>query len=249
MTRQLVGDDLVEAAAEMDRAGLAGRRGRPRDVALDREVDLERAGAVTEPAVRAGDRGPAADRRGCRRRSTATRPASTRRSAAGRRPRSRAHRSRSCRRGVRCRPPSASAIACEPPSATTHPLACAATISISPTALVIGRSRRENACAATPAHSALASRSSTPAPTWSPAASPPAPKRASVSGCRGTRRTGCEASANRSSKCDAIGSNTRRHRRPSLAERRRRSDRSIDTTRRPNRRRAGGRSPPPAAAR
>ena len=42
--RLLVGDDLVEAATEMDRAGLAGRRGRPRNVALDREIDLERAG-------------------------------------------------------------------------------------------------------------------------------------------------------------------------------------------------------------
>ena len=39
-----------------------------------------------------------------------------------------------------------------------------------------------------------------------------APKRANVNGCRGTRRTGWEASANNASKCDVIGSNTRRHR-------------------------------------
>ena len=55
MDRLLVGDDLVETATEMDRAGLACRRSRPRNVALDGEVDLERARAVTEPAVRAGD--------------------------------------------------------------------------------------------------------------------------------------------------------------------------------------------------
>ena len=51
----LVGADLGERAAEMDRAGAAGFGVGPGDTALDREVDLERARAVTEPAVRAGD--------------------------------------------------------------------------------------------------------------------------------------------------------------------------------------------------
>ena len=182
---------------------------RPRDTFLDGEVDLERAGAVTEPAVRAGDAARQADRRGCRRRSTATRPASARRSAGGRRPRSRAHRSRSCRRGVRCRRPTrrrSPASRLRPPPS---PLACPATISISPTALVIGRSRREKACAATPAQSALSLAPSSRAEPASVAGSiAAAPKRASVNGWRGTRRIGWEASANKSSNRDAIGANT-----------------------------------------
>ncbi len=39
----------------MNRACLAGRRRRPRHIALDREVDLERGRAVTEPTVRTGN--------------------------------------------------------------------------------------------------------------------------------------------------------------------------------------------------
>jgi hypothetical protein len=55
------------------------------------------------------------------------------------------------RRPVSIRPPwatmsaaSASAIACDPPSATSQPLAWPDTISIAPTALVSGRSSRWN---------------------------------------------------------------------------------------------------------
>ena len=44
MRRLLIGDDLVEIAAEMDRAGVAGRGRGPRNPLLDGEVDLERAG-------------------------------------------------------------------------------------------------------------------------------------------------------------------------------------------------------------
>ena len=103
---------------------------------------------------------------------------------------------------------SASAIARDPPSATTQPSACAATISISPTALVIGRSRRVNACAATPAHSACASFVFQSRATVVAGSIAPAPKRANVNGCRGTRRIGWEASAKRASKRAAGRSNT-----------------------------------------
>ncbi len=105
----------------------------------------------------------------------------------------------------------ASAIACEPPSATTQPRAWAAAISIRPTALVMGWSRRENACAATPAQSALAWSVFHTRATMVAGGIAPAPKRANVKGCRGTRRTGWDASANTSSKCDAVGSKSRRH--------------------------------------
>ena len=144
-------------ATEVDRAGLAGRSGRPRDIALDGEVDLERSRPVTETAVGASDPGRqpvAEDVGGDRRRHVEHQHVAWRQFG---RPRSRA-------RPVSILPPwrsmsatRASAIACEPPCATTHPLAWPAAISISPTALVIGRSRREKAWAAIPAHSALAS--------------------------------------------------------------------------------------------
>ena len=109
----------------MDRAGLAGRRSRPRHVALDREVDLERARAVTEPAVRAGDaiREPIAEDVGGDRRRHVEHHA--RRSAGGRRPRSRARRSRSCRRGVRCRPRARRRSPASRPPATTQPFGVA----------------------------------------------------------------------------------------------------------------------------
>ena len=109
----------------------------------------------------------------------------------------------------------ARAIAPDPPSATTHPLAWEAAISINPTALVMGRSRRENACAAIPAQSALASWVFQARPTTVAGVIAPTPKRARVNGCSGIRRTGCEASAKRSSKCFVGCSNTRRHRWPS----------------------------------
>ena len=52
--------DLLERAAEVDRAGLGQLRGAPRDVALDREVQLEDARAVAvaleRPAVRRRER-------------------------------------------------------------------------------------------------------------------------------------------------------------------------------------------------
>ena len=51
----LVGEHLVGIAAEMHGAGLTRRLARPRDVAVDREVDLERARTVSETAVRAGN--------------------------------------------------------------------------------------------------------------------------------------------------------------------------------------------------
>ena len=47
--------DLLEGAAEVHGAGAAAVRVRPRHVALDGEVELERAGAVAVPAVGAGD--------------------------------------------------------------------------------------------------------------------------------------------------------------------------------------------------
>ena len=106
----------------------------------------------------------------------------------------------------------ASAIDCEPPCATTQPLAWQAAISMSPTALVIGRSRRENACAAMPAQSALVSSVLHVRATAVAGTSAPAPKRTNVNGWRGTRSAGCEASANRSSKCSVGWSNTRRQR-------------------------------------
>ena len=153
-----------------------------------------------------------------------------------------------CRRGVRCRPPARRRSPANRPRATTHPLAWQATISISPTALVIGRSRREKACAATPAQSARACSVRHVRASAVAGSIAPAPKRASVSGWRGTRRTGCEASANKSSKCAASARTRAAIVRPSLP-RPRRSARSTGTARRPNRRRADGRSRPSAAAR
>ena len=76
----------------------------------------------------------------------------------------------------------ARAIDCEPPSATTQPSACPATINISPTALLIGTSRRENACAAAPAHSAVACSVRHSRPTAVAGRSAATPKRANVSG-------------------------------------------------------------------
>ena len=55
MHRCLIGDDFVEITAEMDRAGLARRGSGTWHAFLDGEVDLERARAVSESAIRAGD--------------------------------------------------------------------------------------------------------------------------------------------------------------------------------------------------
>ena len=54
MDRFLVVNDLTCAPTEVNGAGEAGRLSRPRDTTLDREVDLEGARAVTEPAIRTG---------------------------------------------------------------------------------------------------------------------------------------------------------------------------------------------------
>ena len=202
MDRQLVGDDLVEAAAEVDRAGLAGRRRRPRHIALDGEVDLERAGPVTEPAVRAGDatRQPVAEDVGGDRRRHVEHQHVARREVGDRGDAhaglDRAAVTVEVGRQARRRSPASR------PRPRPIPWRAPATISISPTALVIGRSRREKACAATPAHSALACSVVHVHASVVAGSIAPAPKRASVSGWRGTRSTGCEASANRSSKCD-----------------------------------------------
>ena len=144
---------------------------------------------------------------------------------------------------------SASAIACEPPSATTHPLACAGDEQHQPDGAgqrtveaverVRGHAGPERLGLLLPPHPGQGGgrqhrRRRRSAPT--------------VSGCRGTRRTGWVASASRSSKRAAIGPNTRRHRCPSSPETVGGPiDRSL-AARRPNRRRADGHSPPPAAA-
>ena len=49
--------DLLERAAEVDGAGATACGVRPRQIALDGEVELERAGAVPVPAVGTGDAG------------------------------------------------------------------------------------------------------------------------------------------------------------------------------------------------
>ena len=207
----------------------AGRQSRPRHAALDGEVDLERAGPVAEPAVGAGDATAAAGRRGCRRRSMATRRASARRSAAGRRPRSPARRSRSCLRGVRCLPQRVGdrlrpAFGHHPSLRRAHD-----TISISPTALVIGRSSREKAWAATPAHSARAG-SVLPQPARHGGGQHRARRRSAPASADGAApaAAGCEASANRSSNRSATAPNTCRHRVAIAAEPRRPSvERSV----------------------
>ena len=104
------------------------------------------------------------------------------------------------------------AMACEPPLATTQPSACAATISISPTALVMGPLSRANACAATPAQSAFVVSVRHIRPSVVAGSSERAPKRANVNGWRGSRKIGWVASASKSSKREAIGSNNRRQR-------------------------------------
>lgn len=113
----------------------------------------------------------------------------------------------------------ASTMRCVPPSATTQPWACAAAVSVMPTALVSGRSKRQKAWAATPAQSARAWGVDHSRPSVVAGGSTRIPNRTRVTGWRGIRMTGWEMSANRSSKCAATGANTCRQRRPSTPSR------------------------------
>ena len=181
MDRFFIANDLTEAPTEMDRTGVAGHCSRPRDTILDREVNLERAGPCRKRrytrATRCGSRSPKMSAAIDGDTSNITTSLGGRWSAE-----------------VTCTPvsilppwrsmseASASAIARDPPSATTQPSACPAMINISPMALVIGRSSRENACAATPAQSALACSVRHIRPTMVAGSIAATPKRASVNG-------------------------------------------------------------------
>ena len=235
-------------AAEMDRAGLAGRVRRPRHAALDGEVDLERARAVAEPAVRAGDaaRQPVAEDVGGDRRRHVEHQHVARREVG--RPTSPDSRSRSCRRGVRCRPPArrrSPASRLRPPP---NPW----------------RGRRRSASARR--RSSSAGRvGRTRAPPRRPRA--PWPARSSTAATDGggrQHRPGAEARQRQrmarhpQDRLGGVGEQVVEVRRrvlehpapPATVARpaRRRSARSIGTSRRPIRRRADGRSRPPAAA-
>ena len=220
----LGGDDLLEGAGRRARSRRAGALVRPRDAALDREVDLERAGPVAVAAVAPRRPGPAAGRRRCRRPRAGAR-SSTTASAAGSSASERTGRpvsivppcSRDDRRervGDRLR------------AAAGH----------RPAVAVAGADQRQpdrgaeragvsglNACAATPPKSAracgVAQRARQHA---SPAAPPRSPKRASRSGCRGTCSSGCEdVLAERVEACRRRRRTARRQAAPAGAEPRR----------------------------
>ena len=169
----------------MHRARAAGTRMGPRDPALDREVDLERARAVPEPSVGAAHPGgqPVAEDVGDRARRQVEHGHVGRRQV-GDRPRP-APRSRSCRRARPAAAAIASVIDREPPSATAQPCRCPAVRMPSPIAEVSGRCSGWKACAATPANSARASSVRNSLAEHGRGQHGGQPNRASVSGWRG----------------------------------------------------------------